>query len=457
MYLCLQIDVGGTSGFLFNGIMDFYDRENELLLLAETEALSEHSARMTVIVGRRRVGKTSLAKKAFEGRPFLYFFVARKAESLLCQEFVDEIELGLKKPVPGEFRSFIKLFEYLLIMSQSEPFTLIIDEFQEFYQINDYVYSEMQNLWDRYKSTSKMNLILSGSVYSLMKKFFENAKEPLFGRANERIHLKPFSVEVIKTIVTDHRRACKPLDLLAFYILTGGVAKYVEIFTDKNSFSLKQLLDEIFRENSLLLEEGKNILIEEFGKEYTTYFSILSLIASSKTSRSDIESILEKNIGGYLERLENDYQIIRSIRPFLLKPNGRVQKYLIEDNFLGFWFRFIYKYRSAIEIGNYAYVRAIVERDFNTFSGPYLEKYFRAKIALSGNYSQVGQYWEKRNQNELDIVAINDLEKKVLIGEVKLNKNKINLDQLKIKSTGLTNKLGGFEVSYAGFSPEDMF
>lgn len=437
--------------------MKFYDRENELSLLAETRDLSEHSARMTVIVGRRRVGKTSLAKKAFEGKPFLYFFVARKAESLLCQEFTEEIELGLKRRVPGEFRTFIKLFESLLIMSQSEPFTLIIDEFQEFYQINDSVYSEMQNLWDRYKSTSKMNLVLSGSVYSLMKKIFENAKEPLFGRANERIHLQPFSVEVIKEIVTDHRRGCKPGDLLAFYMLTGGVAKYVELFADKSRFTLKLMLDEIFRENSLLLEEGKNLLIEEFGKEYTTYFSILSLIASSKTSRSDIESILEKNIGGYLERLENDYQIIRSIRPLLSKPNGRVQKYLIEDNFLGFWFRFIYKYRSAIEIGNFAYVRSIVERDFNTFSGLYLEKYFRAKIALSAKYSQVGQYWEKRNQNELDIVAINDLEKKALIGEVKINKNKISLDQLKFKSAGLINKLAGYKITYAGFSPEDMF
>lgn len=185
--------------------------------------------------------------------------------------------------------------------------------------------------------------------------------------------------------------------------------------------------------------------------------SILSLIASAKTSRSDIESVLEKDIGGYLERLEKDYQIIRSIRPLLSNPNGRVQKYLIEDNFLGFWFRFIYKYRSAIEIGNYPYVRSIVERDFNTFSGLYLEKYFRAKIAISGKFSQLGQYWEKRNQNEIDIVAINDLEKKVLIGEVKLNKNKISLDQLKFKSTGLMNKLDGYEVTYAGFSPEDMF
>jgi len=342
-------------------------------------------------------------------------------------------------------------------MSQSEPFTLIIDEFQEFYQINDAVYSEMQNLWDQYKPTSKMNLILSGSVYSLMKKIFENAKEPLFGRANERIHLKPFTVDVIKTILSDHRPACKPVDLLAFYMLTGGVAKYIEIFADKNKFTLKLMLDEIFRENSLLLEEGKNLLIEEFGKEYTTYFSILSLIASSKTSRSDMESILEKNIGGYLERLENDYQIIRSVRPLLAKPSGRVQKYLIEDNFLGFWFRFIYKYRSAIEIGNFDYVKSIVERDFNTFSGLYLEKYFRAKMALSGKYSQVGPYWEKRNQNELDMVAINDLEKKALIAEVKLNKKNISLDQLKVKSAGLLNKLVGYEITYAGFSPEDMF
>ncbi len=437
--------------------MRFYDRENELSLLAETRELSEHSARMTVIVGRRRIGKTSLAKKAVEGRPYLYFFVTRKTESLLCQEFTEEIELGLKKKIPGEFKSFSKLFEFLLMLSQTEPFTLIIDEFQEFYQINDGMYSEMQNLWDRYKSTSKLNLILSGSVYSLMKKIFENAKEPLFGRANERIHLKPFTVDVIRNILTDHRPACKPGDLLAFYILTGGVAKYVEIFTDKNRFTLKLMLDEIFRENSLLLEEGKNLLIEEFGKEYTTYFSILTLIASSKTSRSDIESILEKNIGGYLERLENDYQIIRSVRPLLSKPNGRVQKYLIEDNFLGFWFRFIYKYRSAIEIGNFGYVRTIVERDFNTFSGLYLEKYFRAKIALSGRYSQVGQYWEKRNQNELDIVAINDLEKTALIAEVKLNKSKISMDQLKLKSAGFRNKLAGYEITYAGFSPEDMF
>ncbi|GAJ18084.1 unnamed protein product, partial [marine sediment metagenome] len=152
----------------------------------------------------------------------------------------------------------------------------------------------------------------------------------------------------------------------------------------------------------------------------------LSLIASSKTSRTDIESILEKDIGGYLARLEKDYSIIKSVRPLLAKPNARVQKYFIEDNFLNFWFRFVYKYRNAIEIGNYKYVNDIVERDFITYSGHFLEKYFIEKLALTKQYSLIGNYWERRNKNEIDIVAINEKEKKVVIGEVKLNSANIN-------------------------------
>lgn len=80
------------------------------------------------------------------------------------------------------------------------------------------------------------------------------------------------------------------------------------------------MLDEVFRENSLFIDEGCNVLIEEFGKDYATYFSILSLIASSKTSRSKIESILEVSIGGYLERLENDFNLTRKVRPMFVKP-----------------------------------------------------------------------------------------------------------------------------------------
>jgi hypothetical protein len=131
-------------------------------------------------------------------------------------------------------------------------------------------------------------------------------------------------------------------------------------------------------------------------------------------------------------------------------------KYFIEDNFLNFWFRFIYKYRTAVEIGNFNYVRKIVDRDYETFSGIFLEKYFREKLALSGEYSEIGRYWSARNQNELDIVALDDYGKKALIAEVKRNKSKISIPRLKIQSSELIAKLPGYKIEYAGFSMEDM-
>ena len=437
--------------------MKFYDREEELQLLEDTRKMAEKSSRMTVITGRRRIGKTTLITEAFKGQKMMYFFVTRNSEALLCEGFVNEVALKTNRSVPGEFKSFSKLFEHLLQLSETEHFTLVLDEFQEFSNINKAVFSEMQNLWDQYKNRTKMNLVISGSVYTLMKKIFENAKEPLFGRTNERIYLKPFSVSTLQKVMQDSNpKGIGADDLLTFYMLTGGVAKYVELFVDKNCFTLEKMLNEILRDNSLLIDEGKNLLIEEFGKEYATYFSILSLIASSKTSRSEIESVLEKNVGGYLDKLENEYAIISSLRPILSKPGSRNVKYLISDSFLNFWFRFIFKNLNALEIGNYGYVKKIILRDYETYSGLFLEKYFREKLAITGNYSQIGRYWSKRNLHEIDLVAINDYEKKALIAEVKRKPDKISLEKLKLRSAGIMVELPGYQISYTGFSLNDI-
>jgi hypothetical protein len=282
--------------------MKFYNREKELKNLKTIEEASKESAKMTIIVGCRRIGKTTLIKEAYPQK--LYLFVSKKNEALLCEEFIKIVEQQLDVKIFGEMKKFKELFEYLMELSTKRAFTLIIDEFQEFLTINKSLYSDMQNIWDTYKDRSQMNLVLSGSIYSLMKRIFEDRKEPLFGRANNKMELKAFTVVTLKEILEDYAPNYTNDDLLSFYILTGGVAKYVEIFVDAKAFTLDEQLDLIFDDYSLFLEEGKNLLIEEFGKEYTTYFSILSLIASSKTSRSEMESILERNIGGYLEKLE---------------------------------------------------------------------------------------------------------------------------------------------------------
>lgn len=104
------------------------------------------------------------------------------------------------------------------------------------------------------------------------------------------------------------------------------------------------MLHQIVKADSVFLTEGKAILIEEFGKDYGIYFSILSAIARGKTSRSEIENNIGKEIGGYLTKLEADYEIITKKQPLFAKSSTKNVRYSISDNFFTFWFRFIYKY-----------------------------------------------------------------------------------------------------------------
>jgi len=134
-------------------------------------------------------------------------------------------------------RTFKDVFGYLMELSKMQHFILIIDEFQEFRNINSAIYSEMQNIWDKRKNESKINLILCGSVYSLMKKVFENSKEPLFGRATARLHLKEFDIQTIKEILQDNYPNYTNEDLLAFYLFSGGVAKYTELLAEAKQIS----------------------------------------------------------------------------------------------------------------------------------------------------------------------------------------------------------------------------
>ena len=434
--------------------MKFYNREKELALLAEVEERARQTAQMTFVVGRRRIGKTRLLTTAYPDA--LYFFIAKKREALLCQEFTEEIKRKLQVPIFGQLTTFKAVFELLMELSKARSFTLIIDEFQEFNTVNPSVYSEMQDVWDRNMAGSKINLILCGSIYNMMNRIFTNAKEPLFGRATQRMTIEAFNVTTIKKITSDLFPMYTADDLLAFYSITGGVAKYVELLAQKEAFTLPKILNAIFSPYSLFLEEGRNVLIEEFGKDYGNYFSILSLIASGKTSRVEMESIMEMQIGGFLDRLENDFSIIKKIRPVLAKPNSRAVKYEIEDNFLRFWFRFIYKNRSAVEAGNLKYLKTLVRRDFNTFSGKALERYFLDKLKQSQQYNIIGTYWNRKSSVEIDIVAINEMEKQILFAEVKRQPHKINLEKLKEASAPILKQRPEYTAAYKGYSLDDM-
>lgn len=439
--------------------MRFYNRKKEIKQLHEIQKKSLRNATFTVVTGRRRIGKTLLLLHATEAQPTLYFFVARKAESLLCQDFQQEIQKKLGLPILGEINSFGKLFEYLILQSKDRSFNLIIDEFQEFLLIAPSVYSEMQHHWDINKEKSKINLIVSGSVFSLMHKIFESSKEPLFGRATEMLRIRPFETSVLKEILTDHNSSWTPEDLLALYSFTGGVAKYVQMFMDGGACTKQAMIEFMIREDSLFLQEGKNILIEQFGKEYAIYFSILSAIARGENSRRKIESIVKREIGGYLTKMERDYSLISKTIPIYAKVETKNVRYIIEDNFLTFWFRFIFKYSHIIEIRGYQELIEIILRDYQTFSGKLLERYFRSKFIEEENFTRIGGYWDRRGEFEIDLIAVNEREKRAEIIEVKRRANNINLEKLKEKGfhfKSATGQLKDFQITFRGLSMSDM-
>ena len=441
--------------------MRFFDRETEFEKLREIEELSHEVAQFTIITGRRRIGKTAMVKKYYENSTILYFFVARKAETELCEIFIDEIRTKLNIPMlEGKGMTFANIFKFIMELSQTKHITLFIDEFQDFYRINSSIYSDMQNIWDSYKNKAQINLIVAGSVNTLMNKIFKDKKEPLFGRQTNTINVRPFKPLVLKQIMSEYCPDYKNSDLLALYTLTGGVAKYVELFIDRKKFTERTMLDMFFERDSYFLQEGKNMLVDEFGKDYGIYFSILTLIAQGRNTRSEIESILNiKELSGYLKNLNEEYGLIKKMQPIYEKSTNKNVHYSINDQFLSFWFRFVYKYTHIIEAEGNDKLKAIAKRDFNTVSGKALESYFIDVLKESGIYTRLGYWHDRKGENEIDIIAEDEVDNKIEFIEIKRQSKNFDRKILEAKSQTFLKAIGTFkdyEITYRGLSIEDM-
>lgn len=439
--------------------MKFFGRNKQISELQETNRLSEHTARFTIVTGRRRSGKTSLLLKAYEDvSDMLYFFVARKSEAELCKDFITEITEKLQIPILGEVSRFADIFKFLMQLSKTRHLTVVIDEFQDFKRVNPSVFSDMQKIWDLNKAEAHINLVVCGSIYSLMNVIFKGSKEPLYGRQTGEIKVTAFPPSTIREILACYNPSFTAEDLLALYLYTGGVAEYVEMMMDSGATNKTLMMEKFVCKNSYFINEGKNMLIEEFGRDYTRYFEILQLIASGHTTRSELESIMKTELAGYITKLENDYSLISRNMPMFQKSNRNI-RYQIEDNFLRVWFRYIYKYSYMLEVGANGKLKALMEKDYTTYSGRVLERYFRAVMIESEEFTRIASWWDRKGENEIDIIAADELEQRVTFYEVKRQAKDINIGILKDKAVQFFNTTGSFQkfsVDYKGLSLDDI-
>lgn len=411
--------------------MKFFGREKEIAILRTERALSHENSRLTVVTGRRRVGKTELIDHALNDGTdcYVYLLLTRQTEKNLCASLQLEVtgQLGDRIVIYGVCEKLIDLVREIFRAAERQPITLVIDEFQEMDRINPSFYGELQGLWDSRHRLMKMHLVASGSVNRMMSRIFFNYGEPLYGRNTAHLRLKPFPVSVMKEIFLSYRADYAKDDLLTLWLLTGGVARYVSLLMDAHATDRRAMLDLFFSSASPFLDEGKSILMQEFGNDFATYFSILSSIASGHTKFAEIKNDLGMDVGAYLSNLDKTYELIQKVIPAYAPVGSKNSAYRIEDPFLRFWFRYVFKNATLVELGKFERLRNLADADLNVFSGVALERYYHWKFVEDSDYTRIGGWWDRKGENEIDLVCEDELAGVIDFYEIKRDRRDIDL------------------------------
>jgi len=411
--------------------------------LRELKLLRERLPSMLVLTGRRRVGKTELIKEFLKHEKGIYLFVDdKKSERMLLDEYSRQIKEMFNLGDYVILRDWEHLIKLLFDISRQSEIVVAIDEFQRFADINYSVINQMQKYWDTCKEGSKIFFILSGSSIGMIKDIFIRQKSPLFKRAQNILFIEPFDFGNISVILND-LMITDIKTKIEIYSLFGGVIYYYALMEHYNVKSVKSILDDlILRKFAPLGNEVRDIMIECFGKEHRTYYSILAAIALGKGTKKEIADFVdvkETSLSNYLYDLADLLGVVQHKIPITEENQKKSKKgrYFLKDNFFKFWFKFIYRNMSYYEIGNYEYIKEKIKSEFNSYVGFIFEDVCREFLlnlngntsSLQFNFSKIGSWWSRKG-DEIDIVALNEETKEVMFCECKWTEKKVGLGTL---------------------------
>jgi hypothetical protein len=390
----------------------FINRSDELRYLHDRyhSPISE----LIVIYGRRRVGKTELLNRFIDGKPGLYLLATTEHESQNITLFSREMALFLDDPQYSEisYPSFESLFTSFTShhtfrdRSQSDKIILIIDEFPYLIEKNRDIPSIFQRIWDLYLSKLPIMLILSGSSISIMEQEVMGYHSPLFGRRTGQWQVDPLSFSHLTEFLPYNNA-----DLARVWFVAGGVPAYLNLFDPKIDF-WENVVRLFFEKGSYLYIEAELLLQYEF-REAGNYLTILKAIAQGNTTMGEIINSIgldRSMVSKYLSILIR-LHMVREELPVTSSPNARKRHYRITDQYLSFWFRFIYPERTAIESrqGKNAWDR--LENDFSRYCGQRFEDLtehlIREQLLLSDiPLGTFGRWWHK--ETEIDLVGLHE-------------------------------------------------
>ena len=444
--------------------MKFIGRRKEL------EALEQEYQRdggFVVLYGRRRVGKTTLIKEFIKDKTAFYFLATEEVESQSMKRLAGVLARATNNPMLGRvaFSDWLDLFQEAARYRPEEKKVLIIDEFPYLVKTNQAFPSILQNAWDEFLKDSNIMLILCGSLIGMMRKHALSYESPLYGRRTAQIRLTPL------TFTDVHTAQPQPFEkAVEQYAVTGGVPKYLEFFRPDGEL-LEQIKSVILSKSGFLYEEPSFLLKDEV-QSAVNYFSIIRGIADGNHKLGKLAGALGMESSALTPYLSTLIEL-----GFLVKDTPVTEKnpeksrkglYFISDNFVRFWFRYVYPYKGELELDNQQVSLDELNKDFVqkfvTFAYEDICKDIFAALCRSGELdftpSRIGSYWlnDVSNDTQIDVMAVDHQRKLLFAGECKYHNKPVDapvyyaLEEKVKKSTELHTAFPAYQVIYGLFS-----
>lgn len=427
-------------------LLNFVDRKSELDGL--NTQYKKEGADLFILYGRRRIGKTTLAKRFAESKKSFYFLAKRQDLSIelerMRETFSEEFDIFIR-----ESRDLEEFFENILEKIEiNDKLVFIIDEFPYWIEENKNILSEIQHLWDEKLKEKNIFLILTGSSVGMMETEVMNYKSPIYGRRTGQLKLSEIPLNAINEFLPSYSET----DLLRTYGALGGIPFYLKEFDDKKDF-FENIKSTFFNRLNILYEEAEILLREELRKP-NVYFNMIKAIIDGATKLSEISSksrVSVTNVNKYLKVLER-LEIIEREHPITEPAKKKNFIYRVTDNYFRFWLSYVYPYQGRIEDDPIKSVKR-VKKDYSHYMGPIFEDVCKKYVGKNYNYEKVGKWWYK--DDEIDVVGLDGEKNKLLLGECKWSDNPVGKGlfyKLKEKENKVRWKKSKREMEYLLFS-----
>lgn len=418
----------------------FIGREKELASL--NEFYMKDGIGMTVIYGRRRIGKSTLITEFVKDKKAIFYTATKVGKDRNLELFSKQV---INLFMPGietiSFGTIEAVFDYININMTDEKVILVIDELPYWAEKDEALLSIFQKYIDTVWNDKNLKIILCGSALSFMENKVLSEKSPLFGRRDSQMKLGTFdyldSAKFVPNYSSEDKAIC--------YGITGGVAKYLALIDPDKSLD-DNIIRLFFKTDGYLYDETRNLLAQEFS-DTTVVNNIIEQIASGENTVNTISGKVKEKEPTVLYSLEKliNVGLVEKKKCITEEKNKKKTQYVLKDYMFKFWYEFIPKATSVIEMGQgEVYYQKVVKPALHSFMGSVFEemcRYYTLKHGIEGEYdcfvTSVGTWWgvetivnekgEKQSQSaDIDIVALSEIDKKAVIGECKFKNEKID-------------------------------